>query len=129
MLATTSRYFCKRRWLIIVPFCIAVIVGCILTILLPKRYEAASLILIQPQEVPEKLVQSVVTGGIEARINNVSQQILNPGYLETVIQRLRLSADPNFQEGNLEKQIAGMRERIRVELSRGKGKKPRAGGT
>ena len=119
----------KRRWLIIVPFCIAVIVGSALTVLLPKRYEAASLILIQPQEVPEKLVQSVVTGGIEARINNVSQQILNPGYLETVIQRLRLSADPNFQEGNLEKQIAGMRERIRVELSRGKGKKPKPAGT
>jgi polysaccharide chain length determinant protein (PEP-CTERM system associated) len=79
--------------------------------------------------VPEKLVQSVVTGGIEARINNVSQQILNPGYLETVIQRLRLSADPNFQEGNLEERIAGMRERIRIGLSLGKGKKPKAAGS
>jgi polysaccharide chain length determinant protein (PEP-CTERM system associated) len=115
----------KRRWLIIVPFCIAVIVGSALTVLLPKRYEAASLILIQPQEVSEKLVQPVVTGAIEARISNISQQILSRDYLEKVIQRLSLSVDPAFQEIKLEDRIFGMRERIRVDVSQEKGRKQR----
>jgi polysaccharide chain length determinant protein (PEP-CTERM system associated) len=40
-----------------------------------------------------------------------------------MIQKLSLSEDPNFHEINLEDRIAGMRERIRVEVSRDKGKK------
>ena len=115
----------NRRWLIIVPFSIAVVVGCVLTFLLPKTYEASTLLLIQPSEVSEKLVQPAVTGAIEARISNISQQILSRSYLVKVIQQLSLSADPNFQEINLEDRIAGIRERIRVDVSRDKGKKQR----
>jgi polysaccharide chain length determinant protein (PEP-CTERM system associated) len=115
----------KRRWLIIVPFCIAVIVGSALTVLLPKRYVASTLVLIQPQEVSEKLVPSVVTGAIGARISNISQQVLSRDYLEKVIQRLSLSADPTFQEIKLEDRILGMRERIEVDFSPGKGRKQR----
>jgi polysaccharide chain length determinant protein (PEP-CTERM system associated) len=116
----------KRRWLIIVPFCAAVLVGCVLTVMLPKLYQASSMLLIQPQEVSERMVQSVVTGAIEARINNISQQILSRDYLVKVVQRLSLSAEPKLQEVKLEDRIAGMRERIRVDVSQAKGRKQRS---
>jgi polysaccharide chain length determinant protein (PEP-CTERM system associated) len=115
----------KRRWLIIIPFCLAIIAGCALTIFLPKRYEASTLLLIQPPEVSEKMVQPVVTGAIESRISNISQQILSRGYLEKVVQRLSLSAYPNLQELGLEDRIAGMRERIKVDVIREKGRTQR----
>ena len=45
----------RRRWLIIVPFCLAMVVGSFLAVTLPKTYEATTLILVQPQRVPERL--------------------------------------------------------------------------
>jgi polysaccharide chain length determinant protein (PEP-CTERM system associated) len=115
----------RCRWLIIVPVGAAILVGCALVLLLPKVYEASTQIRIQPQQVPEKLVQTVVTGGIEARINNVSQQILSRGYLENVIQRLDLSVAPDVQGIHMEDRIAGMRERIRVDVNRDKSRRQR----
>ena len=45
----------RRRWFIIVPFCLAMIVGMVLAVKLPKIYEASTMILVQPQRVPEKI--------------------------------------------------------------------------
>ena len=65
----------RRRWFIIVPFCLAMIVGMVLAVKLPKIYEASTLILVQPQRVPEKMVAPVVDSDIENRISTLSQQI------------------------------------------------------
>ena len=46
----------RRRWFIIVPFCLTVIVGMALVFKLPKIYEASTMILVEPQSVPEKYV-------------------------------------------------------------------------
>jgi uncharacterized protein involved in exopolysaccharide biosynthesis len=48
----------KHRWLIIIPFCLAMIVGIYLSIALPRVYQASTLILIKPQQVPQDYVQS-----------------------------------------------------------------------
>ncbi len=45
----------KQRWLLIIPFCIAMAVGMYLAVKLPKIYEASTLILIMPQRVPSEL--------------------------------------------------------------------------
>jgi len=118
----------RRRWFIILPFCLAIIVGSVLAVKLPKLYEASTLILIQPQGVPEKLVQPVVTGGLDTRINNISQQITSRSNLEKVVERLRFSSGPKFQEALLDDQISEMRGRIRVEIGRDKGRKQKTVG-
>ena len=64
----------KRRWLIIIPFCLAMILGIYLAIALPRVYEARTLILIKPQQVPQDYVQSaIVAANIESRILTISQ--------------------------------------------------------
>lgn len=113
----------RRRWFVIVPFCLAIIIGSVLAVKLPKFYEASTVILVQPQEVPEKLVQSVVTGGIDNRIDSIAQQILSRSNLERLMERLKPSSGPQPQEMILEDRLAKMRERIKVEVNRDKSRR------
>ena len=80
----------KRRWFIILPFCLAMIVGIALSIFLPKEYEAGTLILVRPANVPDRYVQAIVSSDIETRINTISQQILSRTNLERVISQFNL---------------------------------------
>ena len=72
----------KRRWIIMIPFCLVVMAGIIYTIRAPKIYQAETLILIEPQRVPANYVQSVVSMDIEEIVSTISQQILSRSNLE-----------------------------------------------
>jgi polysaccharide chain length determinant protein (PEP-CTERM system associated) len=110
----------RRRWFIIAPFCLAVLVGSYLAVTLPRIYEASTLILVQAQRVPEKLVQPVVSSDLDARISTISQQILSRSNLESVIQRFRLFSDPSQAKLFVEEKIEDLRKRIKVQVSRGR---------
>ena len=96
----------KYRWLLIVPFCIAMAVGMYLTIRLPKIYEASTLILIMPQRVPSNFVQSIVSTDIDSRINTISQQILSRSNLKKVIDEFDLFSDPKYSNMFIEDKFA-----------------------
>jgi polysaccharide chain length determinant protein (PEP-CTERM system associated) len=113
----------RRRWFIIVPFCLAMIVGMALTVTLPKMYEASTLILVQAQRVPEKIVSPVVDGYVEGRISTLSQQIMSRSNLERVIGKFKLFSDPGFAEMLAEDKIASLRKRIKVEIGDSKARK------
>jgi len=108
----------RRRWFIIVPFCLAVIVGMALVFNLPKVYEASTMILVQPQRVPEKMVASVVDSDIENRINTLSQQVLSRSNLERVIDQFKLFSDPKAANMLMEDKLESLRKRIKVEVGR-----------
>jgi polysaccharide chain length determinant protein (PEP-CTERM system associated) len=108
----------KRRWLMIIPFCLAMIVGIILTFTLPRIYQASTLILVRPQRVPEKYVSSIVDSDIESRINTISQQILSRTNLEKVIKQFRLFSRPGQEKMFMEDKIASLRERIEIDVAR-----------
>jgi polysaccharide chain length determinant protein (PEP-CTERM system associated) len=107
----------KHRWLIIIPFCLAMIVGIYLSLTLPKIYQASTLLLIRPQQVPKDYVQSIVTADIESRIRSISQQILSRSNLEKIINQFNLFSDPEQQDMFVEDKIDDLRERIAIELS------------
>ena len=108
----------RRRWFIIVPFCLAVIVGMALIFMLPKIYEATTMILVQPQRVPEKMVASVVDSDIENRINTLSQQVLSRSNLERVMDQFKLFSDPKSANMLMEDKLESLRKRIKVEVGR-----------
>ncbi len=108
----------KRRWCIIVPFCLSMIVGIYLAFTLPKIYSAQNLILVQPQRVPDNYVQSVVSTDIDSRINTISQQILSYSNLEKIIKNFSLYTEPESEGMFMEDKIEGLRERISVNLIR-----------
>ena len=51
----------RRRWWIIIPFCLCIIIGIVLAFTLPKYYQAETLIMIQPPKVPTDYIQPVET--------------------------------------------------------------------
>jgi polysaccharide chain length determinant protein (PEP-CTERM system associated) len=109
----------RCRWLIIVPFCLVIGIGSYLAVTLPKTYEATTLILVQPQRVPERLVTPVVSSSdLESRISTISQQILSRSNLEKVIERFRLFSGSSQGEMLMEDKIASLRQRIKIEVSR-----------
>lgn len=108
----------RRRWHILAPFCLAVVVGIALAVNLPRVYEATTLILVQPQRVPEKIVTPVVDVNIENRISTLSQQILSRSNLERVIDQFKLFSDPKSANLLMEDKLEGLRKRIKVEVGR-----------
>jgi polysaccharide chain length determinant protein (PEP-CTERM system associated) len=113
----------KRRWLIIIPFCLAMIVGIILVLVLPKTYEASTLILVRPQRVPEKYVMSIVSTDIDSRINTISQQIMSRTNLENIINQFNLFSDPRHEKMFVEDKIADLRRRIQITVERSRNRR------
>jgi len=108
----------RRRWYFIVPFCLLIIVGCLLAVKLPKIYQATTLILIQPQSVPKEYVRPVVSEGAESRISNISQQIMSRSNLENIINQFNLYGQKDQAGMFIEDKIADLRKRITIDLSK-----------
>ena len=110
----------KRRWIVMIPFFLAMIVGIVLSIKLPRIYEASTLILIQPQKVPQNYVQSIVTTDPGERISTLSQQILSRTNLEKIIDEFQLYKGPEFENLYVEDKINSLRRNISVSVSNDK---------
>jgi polysaccharide chain length determinant protein (PEP-CTERM system associated) len=118
----------KHRWLIIIPFCLAMIVGIYLSIALPRVYQAATMILIKPQQVPEDYVQTAsIAADIESRIRSISQKILSRANFEKIISQFNLFSAPEQQDMLIEEKINELGRRIEIELqATGKYEQPNA---
>jgi len=106
----------RRRWFILIPFCITITLGLFYTLTAGKTYEASTLILVQPQKVPTNYVRSVVTSTINERINTISQQILSRSNLEKIIDQFGLFE--KAQGMYLEEKVAVLRKRVQVKIER-----------
>jgi len=113
----------KHRWLLIIPFCIAMGVGTYLAVTLPRVYDAETLILVMPQRVPSNYVQSVVSSDIKSRINTIKEQILSRSNLEKIIEKYGFFSGPKHSGMYLEDKVDAIRNRIEVEVRRGQGRR------
>lgn len=111
----------RCRWLIIVPFCLAMIAGMVVAVRTPKVFEATTTILVQPQKVPANFVRSLISVGIDDRIRTIKQQILSWSNLEKVIAQYRLFSAPRHRDMLMEDKIEDLRERIDVQVVRARG--------
>ena len=107
----------RRRWVILIPLCLAIILGIYLSFVLPKVYEARTLILIEPQRVPQNYVQSIVTEAPGERINTIAQQIMSRTNLEKIISDFGLYAKPEHAKMYMEDKIDSLRKRISVDVT------------
>jgi polysaccharide chain length determinant protein (PEP-CTERM system associated) len=79
----------RAAWLY-VPAALAVLVSLGLALGLPPRYEASTTLLIEPQGIPEKLVETTVVQDKEARFHNIRLQILSRDNLSANIDEFDL---------------------------------------
>jgi polysaccharide chain length determinant protein (PEP-CTERM system associated) len=112
----------KRRWYIIIPFCIVVIAGMVAAIKMPKVYSASTLILVQAQRVPAEYVRPLVSTELESRIASISQHIKSRSNLEQVINKFKLFSGPDEANMFMEDKVAKLRQNISVEVFSGRGR-------
>ena len=106
----------RRRWVILLPFCLVLLAGIYFAIVTPRIYEAKTLILVEGQRVPQNFVQSIVTEDTSERINTISQQILSRTNLEKVVQSFSLFTGPEYANMYMEEKVSALRESISVNV-------------
>jgi protein tyrosine kinase modulator len=108
----------RRRWYIIIPFCLSMIVGIGFVLTASRIYTSSTLILIQPQKVPEEYVRSVVSADLDSRINTISQQITSRTNIEKIIDEFKLFPKPEHDKIFMEDKVDAIRKKISVNLIR-----------
>ncbi len=111
-----ARLVWYRKWLVLVT---AVVVACATFVAaqrLPDIYTSETLILVDPQKVPETYVKSTVTGDIRNRLGTLSQQILSVTRLQKIIDTFNLYADERKTVAR-EDVIAEMRSDVHTRVA------------
>ena len=76
-------------------------------------YQASTLILVEPQQIPQEYVKSTVTSDITGQLTTISHQVLSRTYLERVLEEYpELGGSPLLP---IEDRIEGIKERIEVK--------------
>ena len=75
----------RRFWYIVIPFFILSMGTLLYGIIAPRAYQAQTLILVEPQRVPERYVSPTVTGDMSERLRTITEQIKSRTRLEQII--------------------------------------------
>ena len=84
------RLIVHRKWLVLGTFVLCSAATFIVSYRLPNVYTSSTLILVDPQKVPESYVKSTVTGDLRNRLGTLQQQILSATRLQKIIDSLNL---------------------------------------
>jgi len=105
-----------RKWLVLGVFLLVSAATAGITYRLPDVFTSETLILVDPQKVPDAYVRSTVTGDIRNRLGTLSQQILSATRLQTVIEKFNLYAEARANKVPREDLINRMRADVRVQV-------------
>ena len=105
----------RRKWYIVIPLVLSITASLGVFKLLPKTYKASTLILVQPQRVPESYVRPTITASVTERLNTIGQEILSRTRLEKIIQEFNLYADLQ-KKAPMEVVVEKMRKEINVNV-------------
>jgi polysaccharide chain length determinant protein (PEP-CTERM system associated) len=108
----------RRVYWIVIPFLAVLLAGLVYVLRAEPVYEAETLILVQPQEVPQSYVRSVVQRGVGERLRTITQQVTSRTNLETIIDEHGLYEDTEMM---LESKVASCRKSIQVNVGGGRG--------
>jgi len=102
----------RRKWWLIVPAIIFPIVAYGISLKLQNRFTSQTLVLVEPQKVPDQYVMPVVTEMINARLATMQEQILSRTRLQPIIERFGLyQDDPKL---SMEEKVDKMRSAVSV---------------
>ncbi len=107
----------RRKWYIIIPFTLSVIISLGVYKHLPKEYKTTTLILVQAQRVPESYVRPTLTDSVSDRLGTISQEILSRTRLERVINELNLYSGMSSKLP-MEQIVDMMKQKIEVKVQR-----------
>ncbi len=109
----------RRKWWFILPFLLTLLGGLTAVLIIPRVYEAKTLVLVQRQKVPEHYVQEIVSTDLPGRLKMISQQVVSRTNLEQIIKDHHLYSNPGRKNITLEEKIRGLRNRIKIVIAKG----------
>ena len=83
----------RRKWYLIIPLVISIVISSIVYYYLPKAYKATTLIMVSRQKVPDRFVPSTIEASLAERISSISLEILSRSRLENIIKEFNLFTD------------------------------------
>jgi polysaccharide chain length determinant protein (PEP-CTERM system associated) len=115
----------RRRWSALFTFVGAMTAVISVVWFLPDVYRSTATVLIDRQQIPDELVRSTVTSGLEIRLHTISQEILSRSRLQALIERFDLYSDLR-RRSPMEEVVERMRDDIRIDLKGGASRNERA---
>ena len=86
----------RRIRLIIACAAICLVIGVVVSRVIPPQYQSQTLILVEQPKVPEDYVKPVIAQDLTTRLASMREQILSRSHLEPVIKRFNLFPNPSF---------------------------------
>ncbi len=109
------RVILHRKWWVLAVFIPVSLGTCLVSYRLPNVYTSETLILVDPQKVPDSYVKATVTGDVRDRLGTLSQQILSATRLQKIIDRFNLYPEEKKTSAR-EDVILRMRAHIAVNV-------------
>jgi len=82
----------RRGWMIIIPAILLPIIAVAITYRLTPIYTSQTLVLIEPQTVPDTYVKPIITEDLDSRLASMKEQILSRSRLEPIIEKFNLGS-------------------------------------
>jgi polysaccharide chain length determinant protein (PEP-CTERM system associated) len=80
----------RRGWMVIIPALLVPILAVAITYRLTPIYTSQTLVLIEPQTVPDTYVKPIIAQDLDSRLSSMKEQILSRSRLEPIIERFNL---------------------------------------
>lgn len=106
----------QRRWWIVVPLVLGILAAVAAALLIPPRYQASAVMLVQSSQLPDEIIGELNDSLIERRIAGIRQRVTSRPDLIELIDRHGLYADRRSSEP-LSSIIEDMRESITLTPS------------
>lgn len=104
----------RRRWLVLIPTVVGIIVATFLALTAPKIYRASTTILVLRQSVPEDIVRTTVTMRVDERMKSLRIQVMSLRYLEQVIKEFGL-APANADGATIERACRRLEDNVELD--------------
>ncbi len=108
----------RRRWWILLPVFLGWVIAWGTSWFLATTYQSEALILVEQQKVPDQYVMPNITGNLQDRLQNITQQILSRTRLQATIDRFHLYSHTHAIVALLKPgdPIDEMRKDIKIDL-------------
>jgi len=111
-----AKIFFRRKWLLLIPAVVGIVLGIVTGALLPKVYESYSVVMIEEEKTLNPLISGIaVSADVVSRMHNIREQILGWNSLVQLVERLNLAKDVRSQY-DFEKLVLNLRSKINVRM-------------
>ena len=105
----------RKLWILMTALGVFVM-GVVVANRLPSVYHSETVIVVDPQQVPDSMVQSSVTSSSVDRLSMIRQLVQSPTRLSTLIDQLHLFSDLKKKQDE-QQIVTGMQKAISIEVA------------